>query len=343
MLVACDSTHCPGQGRVHPEQRSSTSLAVALLTSLLAACGEGSELPGLNEPPEELPGTWTTRAALPTPRQEMPSALIGNSIYTPGGLGLSGGASDVLEVYDVAADSWSSGPAMPGARHHPGVAVSGGRLFVIGGYEPGPFPGPAADDVFIFDPATQQWNSGASMPAPRAAHVSVEFGGRIYSIGGVRNGVVAGTNETYDPALNSWTTLASMPTAREHLAAAVIADRIFVVGGRAPGNLAVLEAYTPATNSWQRLADMPTARGGLAAAAVNGRLYVFGGEVPGVFEETEEYDPVTDTWRRVADMPTPRHGMGAVTVSGVVHVIGGGVVAGLGASGANEVFTPPSQ
>lgn len=314
----------------------------ALCALLAAACGEGSGLPGINEPPDDLPGTWATAAALPTPRQEMASALISDRIYTPGGLGISGSASAVLEVYDVPSDVWAAAPDMPEGRHHPGVAAAGGRLFVIGGYEPGTFPGTASADVFIFDPEAQQWTTGAPMPAPRAAHVSVVVGGLIYSIGGVRNGTASGANEVYDPEADSWTALAPMPTAREHLAAAVIGGRIFVVGGRAPDNVSTLEAYTPSTDTWEELAAMPTARGGLAGAAINGRLYAFGGEIPGVFATTEEYDPVTDTWRRVADMPTARHGMSAVTVGGAIHVVGGGTVAGFGASGAHEVFTPPS-
>ncbi|MGH7358371.1 MAG: Kelch repeat-containing protein, partial [Candidatus Rokuibacteriota bacterium] len=257
---------------------------------------------------------------MPTARQEMPSALVSGRIYTPGGLDASRNASAVLEVYDVAANRWTTAPPMPQARHHPGVAAAGGRVFVIGGYAPGPFPGPASDAVFVFDPQTQLWDTRRSLPAARAAHVSVEFGGRIYSIGGVRGGTVVGTNEVYDPATDSWLPLAPMPTPREHLAAAVIGQRILIVGGRAPDNTPVLEAYSPATDSWERLRDMPTARGGLAAAAVGGRLYAFGGEIPGVFAVTEEYDPAANTWRRVADMPTPRHGSGAVAVDGVIYV-----------------------
>ncbi len=309
---------------------------VAVCAILLAACGGSDDL---TTGELDLTGSWATRAPLPAPRQEMPSAEISGRIYTPGGLDAQGAASSALTIYDVLGNGWGAGPPMPQPRHHPGVASRGGRLYVIGGYGAGAFPGTLSDDVFIYNPGPNpSWTTGAPMPAPRAAHVSVEFQGKIYSIGGVRGGAVVGTNEAYDPSTDTWSTLAPMPTPREHLAAAVVDLRILVVGGRAPGNLPTVEAYTPATNTWEELPSMPTARGGLAAAAIGRTLYVFGGEVPGVFPHVEAFDG--STWRRMRDMPTPRHGMGAVSVGAQIYVIGGATVAGFGASAANEAFVP---
>ncbi|HSL72702.1 MAG TPA: hypothetical protein VK864_20795, partial [Longimicrobiales bacterium] len=42
-------------------------------------------------------GDWSVKSPLPTPRQEMPSALIANRIYTPGGYDAGRAASAVLE------------------------------------------------------------------------------------------------------------------------------------------------------------------------------------------------------------------------------------------------------
>ncbi|MEJ7811124.1 MAG: kelch repeat-containing protein [Gemmatimonadaceae bacterium] len=271
----------------------------------------------------------------------MPSALLGGRIYTPGGIDADRSAEVRMDVYDPATDRWTPAPPLPEARHHFGIAVAGGKLYVIGGYQPGPLPWAPSDAVFEFDPATQAWTRKAPMPAPRAAHVSVELGGRIYSIGGVSGGGAVPTTEVFDPAANSWAARAPMPTAREHLTAAVIGERILVVGGRTNRNLAALEAYTPSTNLWSELREMPTARGGLTAAALGGRLLVFGGESPGVFSATEEYDPTTNAWRRMADMLTPRHGMGAVAAGNTIYVIGGGSREGFGASAANEAFAIP--
>ena len=171
-------------------------MAATVAACLLASCDRAGRAAGTGA----AAGSWQAKAPLPTARQEMPSALVAGRIYTPGGFDAAGAASARLEVYDVAADRWSAATPMPEARHHPGVAAAGGRVFVFGGYVPGPFPGPASDAVFVFDPESQSWSRARPMPAPRAAHVSVELGGKVYSIGGVRNDAVVGTNEAYDLA-----------------------------------------------------------------------------------------------------------------------------------------------
>ena len=78
-------------------------------------------------------GVWDTRAPLPTARQEMPSALLGGRIYTPGGYDAQGATVATLEIYDPAANVWTTGPSMPEGRNHPGVTVAGGLVFVTGG------------------------------------------------------------------------------------------------------------------------------------------------------------------------------------------------------------------
>lgn len=146
-----------------------TSFVIGSACALIACSGSSDS--------STRPGAWSARAALPTPRQEMPSALLGGRIYTPGGIDADRSAEVRMDVYDPATDRWTPAPPLPEARHHFGIAVAGGKLYVIGGYQPGPLPWAPSDAVFEFDPATQAWTRKAPMPAPRAAHVSVELGG----------------------------------------------------------------------------------------------------------------------------------------------------------------------
>jgi N-acetylneuraminic acid mutarotase len=230
--------------------------------------------------------------------------------------------------------------------HHLHVASADGRLYVLGGYETSNFS--PSNRVFEYDPQSNSWTSKMNMPTARGAGVAVEFGGKIFVIGGAAGGALSVT-EMYDPLNNTWTSRASMPTPREHLAAAAIDSLIYVVGGRVGStNRATLEAYSPTSNRWYTRADMPTARGGLAAASLRGRLYVFGGEFfgplgSGVFEETEEYNPADNTWRALEPMPVPRHGLGAAAVGDSIFLIGGGPVAGFGVTDVNSLFIPPAN
>src|SRR5262245_41226644 len=136
------------------------TLAIVSSVLLGTTCGNGANgpSPGGSTPTT---GSWVAKAALPTARQEMPSALINGRIYTPGGYDAGGQTVAVLEVYDLAADRWASGPAMPEGRNHPGITAAGGQLFVIGGYAAS---GAATATVFAFNPSTQQWTTRKPMP-----------------------------------------------------------------------------------------------------------------------------------------------------------------------------------
>jgi len=286
--------------------------------------------------------SWITRAPLPTPRQEVPHAVLNGKIYVPGGLSSGGVGSKIVEVFDPSTDSWNSAPSLLFAVHHTGLTNHNDVLYLMGGYRGNGFI--PTDEIYTLHPDSSFWKSVGLMPMGIGAHVIESFGEKIYLIGGVTPIGVNGATMSYDPITLEWETLSPMPTPREHLAAAVIDSLIYVVGGRdfsqgGPGNVSTLEAYSPETNTWYSLQSMPTARGGLAAAALNGKLYAFGGEFPGVFSESEEYDPKTNTWTKVEDMATPRHGMGAVTVGDTIFIIGGAEVQGFGVSGANEGFT----
>jgi len=125
-----------------------------------------------------------------------------------------------------------------------------------------------------------------SFPTPRDHHTAAAVDGRLYAIGGRRNGNYSlnlDTAEVYDPATKRWQPRAGMPTARSGIAAAVLDGRIFIFGGEAPaGTFGEVEAYDPKTNSWSAHARMPTPRHGLGAAIVGGRIYVIsGGPRPG--------------------------------------------------------------
>lgn len=274
----------------------------------------------------------------------MPHAVLDGKIYIPGGFRSGGAATDLVEVFQPATNSWSTIPPLPITMHHLSFAAVNGQLYVLGGYTGNSFtPTPR---VFAFNFTTNNWTERASLPAARGAAVAAVHNGLIYVIGGVNSaGTVVGANEVYDPLVNKWIGGAAMPTPREHLAAAVIDSLIYVVGGRnffAGGNSNRLEAYSPQTNRWYSLRNMPTARGGLAAAALHGRLYAFGGETPGVFAEVEEYDPAQNLWRQMTPMPSPRHGIGAATIADTIFIIGGGPTEGFGVSRVNSGFTIPA-
>jgi len=271
----------------------------------------------------------------------MPGAFLDGKIYVAGGIDPNISVLSSMEVYDVESETWSNAADMPTPRHHHASAVSNGKLYIMGGYSTILFN--ATDEVYEYNPQSNQWTEKSPLPLAIGAGVAVESAGYIYFIGGTTGTNVLNINLRYNPATDNWDTLKSMPTPREHHAAAVIDSLIYVVGGRGNDSADTkLEAYSPASDRWYVLKNMPTGRSGLNASALNGKLYVMGGEGGGIHEEMEEYNPADDTWRPLHPMITPRHGIAAITTHNEIYVIGGAYQEGFGPSDANESFSFPA-
>ena len=306
--------------------------------------------------PEPDRGVWRTATPAPTKRTEVAAGTLSDKIYVVGGfeqpsLGnvLNLSITPSLEVYDPSTDRWTVKAPLPVGLHHVGLGVTGGRLYVIGGYkQSGLSVWQPVATVYAYDPATDTWAERASMPTARGALSVTVHDGKLYAIGGYDRNANSAAVEVYDPARNTWVSRAPLPTPRDHLASATVSGKIYAIGGRLNGdyrrNLSVTERYDPAIDQWTRVADLPTARSGITAAEVGGRVYVFGGEGgEGTFRENEAYDPVRDAWQAMTPMPTARHGLGSAAVQGRIHVLSGGPTPGGSFSDLNEVFTPPSS
>ena len=288
---------------------------------------------------------WTTLAPLGEPRQEVGVAELSGKIYVAGGFRVDRTTAATVEIYDPETDSWRMIEPMPVAVNHPGAATVDGRLFVVGGYR-GPGLQNPTDALQVYDPSEGTWTLAASMPTARGGLAAAALDGRVYAIGGARDSAF-GEVAFYDPMSDTWTSLAPLPTPRDHLGVGVIDDRIFAVGGRNQRGftLATLEVYNPATDRWEALPDMPTGRSGHGVAVLDGCLYAFGGEgneqdPAGMFAEVESFNAETGTWTSLPPMPTPRHGLGAVGVADRIFLPGGATVAGFGATGVHEAYTP---
>lgn len=293
-------------------------------------------------------GTWSARASLPSARQEIAAAVLGDDLYVVGGLVLLGGRTagtrEVLR-YRPADNAWTRLADYPVAVDHAAAVALAGRVYVLGGSENFQPSAPLAE-VWAYDPQGNLWEQRAGMPSGRWAPAAAVASGRIYVGGGL--GPSPRTIFEYDPDGDAWRTLPGvLLTARDHLGAAEVGGKVYFVGGRVGAqNLDVVEELDPALPSLAERARMPTARGGLGVAALSGRVYALGGETftlplpGGVYPHVEVYDPAANGWTRATDMKTPRHGLGVVAAGGVLYAIGGGTSAGLGPSAVVEAFTP---
>ena len=100
-----------------------------------------------------LPGatSWTPRASMPTGRSGTACAILDDRLYVFGGEGNPATPTGVFaeaEVYDPAADAWTSLASMPVPRHGMGAAAWDGRIYVPGGATVGGFGAVATHEVF---------------------------------------------------------------------------------------------------------------------------------------------------------------------------------------------------
>lgn len=286
--------------------------------------------------PAALPGRWETRAPTGFPRQEVAYVRLGSKFYLAGG-------STRHQVYNAKTDTWRNRAPLPQDLDHiPGVAV-GGKIYYIGGLLG--WPVPHVGTVYIFDPATNTFSQGASMPSARArgAGGAAVYQGKIYYAGGLHDGASVRWFDVYDPATNTWSRLPNMPNARDHFHGAIVDGKFYAIGGRNTVRIGANDVFDFSTGQWTAgLAPLPTLRGGFATAVVGEEILVIGGEGGGAtFDDVEAYDPQTNTWRTLAPMPTARHGLQAVVWRGGVYIAAGGTQqGGGGATGVHEVFFP---
>jgi N-acetylneuraminic acid mutarotase len=286
-------------------------------------------------------GTWETRAPSPSARQEVSYVKAGGRFYLAWGRNAT-----TQDVYNPATDTWRTrATPLPAQLDHIQAVAIGGKIYYIGGLVK--YPAPEVGSVWIYDPKTDSFSSGAPMPAGRergAGGVAIHDG-KIYYVGGLHAGVAVPWLDEYDPMTDTWTELPDMPRPREHSHAAVVGDRLYAIGGRDGTAIGANDAYDFTTGSWvSGLKPLPTLRWGFATAVLGARVLVIGGEnvdTGSTFHTVEAYNTVTDRWRSLPPMPTARHGIQAVVDKGKVYVADGGTVPTRGApTNVQEVYVP---
>jgi N-acetylneuraminic acid mutarotase len=249
----------------------------------------------------------------------------------------TGSSEPVVTAVDATQpwDLWqtSDGSAVT-HRHETGAVVVDDRIYVVGGRYNKP--------VESFDALTNRWMSHGRAPVDVHHFQPVEYNGKIYVIGALRDGGYPVENALdniyiYDPANDTWTMGDEIPASRRRgsTAAAVYNNKIYIVGGNTRGHsgpsVAWMDEYNPVTGEWTIMPDAPNARDHATVAIADGKLVFAGGRRsahPNVFGDTEGdtdiFDFATGTWSSDADpIPTQRAGTMAVAHGHEVVIIGG--------------------
>ena len=238
---------------------------------------------------------WTEKTSMPTSRTRFATAVFQNRIYCMGGLILSkNGTKTTLtginEVYDPLTDTWETKTSMPTARYGFEANTVDGKIYLIGGWyqlETTYDNVGTSAQVDIYDPSTDTWTAGKSMPKAVAIYASAVVDNKIYVISGMAEGsAITNLNQIYDPKMDSWSFGAPIPMGVKDAGAGAITGAnvlkaIYVVGGsnaNAPLNGQITnQVYSVQTDSWSMAEPMPMDKAGLSASVVNNTLFVIGG------------------------------------------------------------------
>ncbi|HLN89506.1 MAG TPA: hypothetical protein VK253_05515 [Candidatus Binatia bacterium] len=273
---------------------------------------------------------WVSKAGMHEGRSDLGVATVDGKIYAIGGI-KKGGFSSYSEQYDPAGDSWTYKASMPTSRSAFGIAVFENKIYCIGGYTllSGKLGATAANEVY--DPATDTWETKASMPTPRINVEANVVNGKIYVFGGSGFGERANEtlNQVYNPATDSWTTKAPVPTAVPSYASAVIGTKIYVFTSR------LTQIYDAQNDSWSLGAPAPSPVMLAKAASTAGldapeRIYVFGADAKEPYWQlttegfiTQSYNPQNDSWALCPSMPAGRYDVGVGVIGDLIYTIGG--------------------
>jgi len=197
---------------------------------------------GKNEEYDPDTDTWTTRAAMPTPRILFATAVYQNKIYCIGGK-TSSGLTGVNEVYEPATDTWETKTPMPIVAGF--STVIDNKIYVVG------------SKLQIYDPEIDKWSQGTLLPSGSSGIVGagvttgVSAPRRIYAIGPLYPDKTS--NCVYDHESDNWTFGADFPSRRFNFGVAIVNDMLYAIGGHTYDTgrngyvetVAVNEQYTP--------------------------------------------------------------------------------------------------
>lgn len=178
--------------------------------------------------------SWTSLAPMPTARAtEHMAVYYSGRIYVAGGrnsgVPTGGGDLSVLEIYDIASDTWTTGTPMPTPLADGYAILLSTKIYVFGGSTPS---GTASSSTFIYDISSDTWSTGAPSPDGRVDPAVGICGSLVYMIGGSTASLALQTsNYIYSPSIDSWTTSLPIPVRTAEVQAVSYNNQIFVFSG----------------------------------------------------------------------------------------------------------------
>jgi Carboxypeptidase regulatory-like domain/Kelch motif/Galactose oxidase, central domain len=134
--------------------------------------------------------SWGSGAAVPEGTEGAVAGALDGKVYLIGGdndFFPADGVYDHVRIYDVGANSWSSGTPMPVGSSNPGGVQAGEFVYVVGGWGPAA-PGSNLNVTERYDMSSNTWETGPQFTPAKADFALAASGAALYAIAGDANG-----------------------------------------------------------------------------------------------------------------------------------------------------------
>ncbi|KAK7103055.1 hypothetical protein V1264_021184 [Littorina saxatilis] len=246
----------------------------------------------------------------------------------------------LVEQFHPRENHWTTLTHLPDGRHHHGVAVVEGGIYVIGGsvlddLNPGHLCNPTTS-CYRYDLSTGHWSAVAPLNTPRMYHATAVINDVIFVIAGqTQHSRHLSSMECYRPEVDEWEAGVAMNESRIGVAVAGYRGQLFAVGGFLETQhehvvRSAVEIFDPGECRWTSRNNLPTPRCHAGLAECVGKLYLVGGstfpaESPTVcsLPSVLRYDELDDRWDTIQTLQTPRHDMGITVLGCRIFIVGG--------------------
>lgn len=212
-------------------------------------------------------GQWTT-THFSEAKVAVGAVAYGSKVWFGGGsTGI--GATNRVEIYDLATGNWSLEQfSIP--RSYVAVGATGGKIFFAGGINFGVFEHYSRID--IFDTLTLTW-AKAELSTPKFDVAAVSYGDQLFLAGGVNlaTGINDSTVDIYHAATGQWTK--AFLSQAGAVRATVSDSKVIFVG---TFGASAMDIYDAATNTWTT-ENLPYSRLFPAVTALDNKLFIAGG------------------------------------------------------------------
>jgi hypothetical protein len=267
---------------------------------------------------------WDVKQQEITPRFASAGFVIGDNIYTTGGITQTFVRSNRTEVFDTVTNTWSAKADTPTTRARTTAFSIGNKAYVIGGVDSN---GNILDTVEEYDSDANIWTTKQSLPIPL-----VTSGIAVNNIGYVIAGETTG-NQTvgnaysYNSTTDTWASITDKLTPTYGHALASDGTNIYAIGGinQIGDTIGLNEAYDISTNTWSKKDDMLVPRSFLSSFFTNGSIYAVGGLNSDWYslDTNEKYNIEENQWITDTPMNYPRSSLNAMAIGTKGYTIGG--------------------